>query len=55
MCSLIREGVVTSVLSRLDKFEMFLGKMLVMLLMLFGRCSDEDPTFGVDGKTRGFL
>ena len=55
VCSLIRDGVVTSVLSRFDKFEMFFGKMLVMLLMLFGSCSDEDPTFGVDGNTRGLL
>ena len=51
----MRDGVVTSVLSRFDKFEIFLGKILLMLLMLFGSCSDEDPTFGVDGKTLGLL
>ena len=26
-----------------------------MLLMLFGICSDEDPTLGVDGKILGRL
>ena len=51
----MRDGVVTSVLSRLDKLEIFFGKMFVMLLMLFGICSDEDPTLGVDGKILGRL
>ena len=55
--SLITDGVeVTSLLSRLDKFEIFLGKIFVILLMLCGgRCSEGVPTLGVDGNPRVLL
>ena len=52
------DGVVaTSLLSRLERFEMFLGKMFVMLLMELagGRAVSEGPgeaTQGVEGKPR---
>ena len=44
--------MATSLLSRLDKFEIFFGKIFVMLFMLCGgRWSEVGvPTLGVDGN-----
>ena len=48
--------VATSLLSRLERFEMFFGKIFVMLLMEFspvlGSCPPPEATLEVEGKPR---
>lgn len=53
LCSLPTDGVVTSLLSRFERLEIFFGKIFVMLFMLCrGGFSQGDPILGEDGNPR---